>query len=118
MFSASGTAEGMITGLGVDVVEVARIRRAMKNPKFVQRILTATERGRPLTPEYVAGRWAAKEAIAKTLEPGLTWQEVEIGTEPGGKPVTAVRGRPYNGLLSITHEKSVAVAVAIAFEEP
>ncbi len=57
----------MIVGLGIDIVEVARIAEAMKNPRFIERILTPIEREFCTTPQKVAGRWAAKEAIAKAV---------------------------------------------------
>lgn len=104
----------MILGLGIDAVDVARIGRAMQNPSFVHRILTDQERLGCRTPESVAGRWAAKEAIAKALGFPLSWQDVEISNDDKGRPVASAPIEPGQKLLiSITHEKSVAVAVAI-----
>ncbi len=46
----------MIVGLGVDLVEVSRIRRALKSPRFIERILTPAEREEAYSAERVAGR--------------------------------------------------------------
>ena len=100
------------------MVEVARITHAMKNPRFVHRVLTERERVYCRTPESVAGRWAAKEAIAKAVCHDLTWQQVEITNAPGGAPEAQilVSGFATSGKklhLSISHERGHAVAVAI-----
>ncbi len=118
----------MIRGIGVDVVEIARIEQAMRSPRFVARILTPKERKNPLTPLYVAGRWAAKEAIAKAMGRSLRWHDLEILNDEQGKPRVHFlnstenrqekkRGRwcPKIGNihLAISHERGIAVAVAI-----
>lgn len=108
----------MIVGLGVDIVEVARIRRAMSRPNFVARILTERERERELTVAYVAGRWAAKEAVAKAWGSPLGWHDVEILNGPDGSPFARVLNRAHQSgsevrlTVSLSHEKGHAVAVA------
>lgn len=111
----------MIRGLGLDVVEVARIESALQNPRFAARILTPAERDRPLTPLYVAGRWAAKEAVAKAMMaaggPIPTWQQVSILNLPGGAPqVHLAESLPlpaWRWHISLSHERGLAVAVAV-----
>ena len=111
----------MIRGLGLDIVEVARIARALENPKFATRILTPSERDRPLTPLYVAGRWAAKEAVAKAIMaaggPTPSWHEVTILNSDVGAPEVQLSPRLMAlGLkwhVSISHERGVAAAVAV-----
>ncbi len=118
----------MIRGIGVDVVEVARIQQAMRSPRFISRILTPQERKASLTPLYVAGRWAAKEAIAKAIGANLRWHDVEILNDETGKPKVHFLKRSKNSSernlartpqrignihLAISHERGVAVAVAI-----
>ena len=110
----------MIERIGIDVVEVARIKRAMQNPRFVNRILTAMERENlpPLTNSRIAGRWAAKEAIAKAVSTKLTWQEVEILNDADGQPCASICSPYFNPethriLISISHEKGIAAAVAV-----
>jgi len=108
----------LIVGLGVDLIEVARIRRAMRDPRFLARILTAAERSDPMTPERVAGRWAAKEAVAKAVGVFLRWHDVEINNLPSGQPVATLvesahllEGQALH--ISISHVKGHAVAVAV-----
>ncbi|MBL8068535.1 MAG: holo-ACP synthase [Armatimonadetes bacterium] len=108
----------MIQAIGTDIVSIDRVAKAMQNPRFVQRILTERERGRALTAQYVAGRWAAKEAVKKCLPQVASWQHVEIVAEPG-QPVSATLLIPmpnpagHRIHLTISHEKDFAVAVAI-----
>ncbi len=107
----------MILGIGMDVIEVDRIVAAMKNPRFILRILTPAEIRVYRTPARIAGRWAAKEAIAKAVSIGLTWQQVEILTGPSGEPVAKVRHPDFpldtRLHLTISHERGIAAAVAI-----
>jgi holo-[acyl-carrier protein] synthase len=108
----------MIVGLGTDLVEIARIKHAMKNPRFIERILTEAEREICTTPERVAGRWAAKEAIAKAVGLHLTWQQVEILPDELGSPRAMIDSAYFDRRrlklhVSITHERTHAMAVAI-----
>lgn len=105
----------MVAGIGLDLVEVSRVAEAMSNPRFIERILTPAERDYCRTPEQVAGRWAAKEAIAKALPLKLSWQDVEILPGEDSKPVVRVSHASFEGSVwvSITHERSMAAAVAV-----
>jgi len=103
----------LILGLGVDIVEVSRIARAMKKAGFTERILRPEEMREPLTAQYVAGRWAVKEAIAKASDIPLTWQDVAVLNGPNGAPYAIVRGLPEGWLVTISHERGHAVGVAI-----
>jgi holo-[acyl-carrier protein] synthase len=108
----------VIVGLGVDVVSIARIRAAMKNPRFLERILTEQERKTLLTPERVAGRWAAKEALSKALPQLNNWHDVEVFNDESGAPYAVLSDRlslapGANLLLSISHESGYAAAVAV-----
>ncbi|MBI1756716.1 MAG: holo-ACP synthase [Fimbriimonas ginsengisoli] len=108
----------MIVGVGLDVVSVERIARAMRNPRFVRRVLTEAERRVCRTPECVAGRWAAKEAIAKALRFAMSWQDVEILPGPAGAPTARIEHPGFDQSscrvhLSITHERGHAAAVAV-----
>jgi holo-[acyl-carrier protein] synthase len=108
----------MIVGLGTDLVEIARIKHAMKNPRFVYRILTDREREICVAPHQVAGRWAAKEAIAKAVGLHLTWQQVEILPDELGVPRVLIESGHFDRRrlkihVSITHERTHAMAVAI-----
>lgn len=106
-----------VRNIGLDIVDVGRISQAMQNPRFIERILHPDERVCRLDPMHVAGRWAAKEAIAKALGTNPRWHDVIITNDHTGAPVAHVApDRLPAGnrvLLSITHERDVAAAVAI-----
>lgn len=109
----------MIERIGFDLVEVPRIARALRNPRFLPRIFTPLEIASmgEADAERVAGRWAAKEAVIKALGTPLRWHEVEITTRPNGQPEAHVRGgnmRPDQRLhVSISHERSMAGAIVV-----
>jgi len=120
----------MIFGVGIDIVEIPRIKKAMEsNSKFLEKIFTITEleylRSRNLRAEYVAGRFAAKEAVAKALGTGFRgfdFRDIEIDRTTLGKPIVILKGKAkliakkegeYNIHLSISHGQDSAVAYAI-----
>ncbi len=106
----------MIKAVGIDVVETDRIYEAMsKTPRFASRILTAKELERPVTPSYLAGRWAAKEAVAKAVGTHLTWQDVQIVEGEGGRPQVVFLNHKPSGFVhvSISHDRTIASAVAV-----
>jgi holo-[acyl-carrier protein] synthase len=123
----------MVTAVGVDIVEVARIRRLIYGygQRFLVRVLGPDElallQTRRDSAEFVAGRFAAKEALVKalgrylTVRPGLT--QLEIITEEGGQPSVRFDQSLNPALasvrtsISISHEKSYAVAMAVLSEE-
>ncbi len=118
--------------LGVDVVETSRIRKLVEQHKdhFTRLVLTAQEQqvasaeARLVT--FVAGRWAAKEAVMKALGKGIgdiNFTEIEVLRLPGGEPSVLLNGRALEyaqqkGIerwhISISHERNMAVAVAAA----
>jgi holo-[acyl-carrier protein] synthase len=108
----------MIVGIGTDLVEIARIKHAMQNPRFVYRVLTDREREICTAPHQVAGRWAAKEAIAKAVGLHLTWQQVEVIPDELGTPRVLIDSAYFDRRrlrihVSITHERTHAMAVAV-----
>ena len=74
--------------VGVDLIEIGRIRKALARPGFRERVFTEAERAycdsRPNPAQHYAGRFAAKEAIGKALGCGVhfTWREIEIAGRP------------------------------------
>jgi len=114
----------MITGIGLDLVELNRIARLdEKSAKFRNRILTKHEleryekfHGRRQI-EFLAGRFAAKEAFAKAYGTGIgracNFIDIEILSEANGKPLLYFKGQPMNGFVSITHTETVAAAQVI-----
>ncbi len=121
----------MILGLGVDLVEVGRVARVLERhgERFLKRILTPEERlfvsKRAEPAQRVAAFFAAKEACLKALGTGLrgiSWQEIEVGHKPSGKPFLVLKGRAQERFealggraihVSLSHERSHAVAVVI-----
>ena len=115
--------------VGVDMVEIPRIARALERwgERFLHKVYTEEEvaycRGR--VPE-LAARFAAKEAISKALGTGMVgirWVEMEVLGDRRGKPVVTLYGRALAraeelGLeewaVSLTHGKDSAVAVVVA----
>ena len=108
----------MILRVGIDLVEIPRIAKAMERKAFLERILTPEERLLCRTPQRVAGRWAAKEAVAKALGIQLTWHQVEILADDTRAPRAVIHSprwnpRKYRIHISITHERNMAAAVAV-----
>ena len=122
----------MIRGLGLDIVEVDRIRRAIARwgEAFLSRVLTPDERAGEscarTAAERLAGRFAAKEAVMKALglgRRGIGWQEIEITVDPLGKPGVRLTGRAAVAAdrlgvrawrLAISHTRLFAIAEALA----
>ena len=122
-----------IMGIGIDIVETDRIRRAVdKNHNFLKRIFTDAEieyfSQKALSPESIAGGFAAKEAVSKAIGTGirkLSFRDIEISRDSLGKPCVCMVGRLLdictnagidNIMVSISHSKSYAVANAIALK--
>jgi holo-[acyl-carrier protein] synthase len=122
----------MIRGIGVDIIEVDRIRRATARwgDGFLSRVFTAGERRHAgasrTSAERLAGRFAAKEAVMKALGLGwrrMAWREIEIEGDPLGRPVVRLTGRAAQvaadlgvqaWFVSISHTRDLAVAHAVA----
>ena len=119
----------MIIGIGTDIVEIERVRRAVENEHFTQRVFTETEikycesRGKGSAASYAA-RFAAKEAFFKALGTGIVTalKDVEIRNDAFGKPEIFVEGETKTltdekGVkeifLSISHSHEYATAVAV-----
>jgi holo-[acyl-carrier protein] synthase len=110
-------------GVGVDIVDIARIARALQRPRFAARCFTLLERRacraakRP--EQHFAARFAAKEALVKAVGRRLSWQEVEIRRSALGAPLVHLRRQARDLLqgasvsVSISHCDCHAAAVAI-----
>jgi holo-[acyl-carrier protein] synthase len=120
-----------LIGIGVDLVEVDRIRRTLaRTPSLVERLFTDAERAycerRRDPTERFAARFAAKEAVMKALGVGLGavgWHEVEVVRAESGRPSLALSGRAADlaaelGVvrwhLTMSHTTRVAEAIAVA----
>ncbi|MDZ4723402.1 MAG: holo-ACP synthase [candidate division Zixibacteria bacterium] len=123
----------MISAIGLDIVDSERIVRLLDRfgNKFAKRILGPIEisyySSRIDRQNYLAGRFAAKEAVIKGLGIYLkqrpAWRDIQILNDSTGRPVLQLTDALKKKLgrtqchLSIAHEKKTAVAVAIFTEE-
>ena len=112
----------MILGIGTDIIEIERIRKAIERwgNDFLKHILTdkeITHAKHYRTPwAHYAGRFAAKEAIFKAVgDPGLSWHDVMITNDKEGKPVCKHRRANFKNriLISISHSKDYATAFCV-----
>lgn len=120
----------MIVSVGIDVVLVERFSAAVtRTPLLLDRLFTPPERlnrsGHPRPPESLAARFAAKEAVAKTLGAprGLAWHDCEIVPDSGGRPWLETTGTVAEAAselgithwhLSLSHDGGVASAMVVA----
>ncbi len=112
--------------IGIDIIEIARIERAIARwgESFLHRVYTDSELSlchKKLS--SLAARFAGKEAVIKALgtqNKGIGWREIEILSEPDGKPLVHLHGKARNqanslGLdnlaISLSHSKEYAVAL-------
>jgi holo-[acyl-carrier protein] synthase len=120
-------------GVGIDVVDVARVKRLIQSGggRALERLLTDAERSYCLTQaepaRHVAVRVAAKEAAFKAFQSGgarrmIGWQEIEVQREPHGEPTLLLHGRAQQcasdlhlarALVSLSHSHNQAVAVVL-----
>lgn len=118
-------------GIGLDAVDVPRFRRVLaRRPRLAERLFTEGERtyaARRADPtERLAARFAAKEALLKSLGAGLgaaAFQDIEVVAAPSGAPRLNLRGRAAvlaesRGVvrfeLSLTHTHASAQAIVVA----
>ncbi|MFT4135436.1 holo-ACP synthase [Microbacterium sp.] len=118
----------MIVGIGVDLVDIPRFERAIvRTPALMRRLFAPAER--TLRPHSLAARYAAKEALIKALggSDGVRWTDIEVVSEPSGRPVFAlagttaavVEGRGIARLhLSLSHDAGLAIAYVVAESAP
>lgn len=122
----------MIKNIGNDIIEVSRIKKAWlrHGERFLDKIFTPKEQSYCLSkkafPErHLAGRFAAKEALAKALGTGfgpISWLDVEVVNDDSGKPLVNLSRKvvenygPLEFLISISHCNEYATAVAILLD--
>ncbi len=122
---------GSVVGVGTDVVDIARFEAILeRRPDLAARLFSAVEldyaSGLARPAPTLAGRFAVKEAVMKTLGVGLgavDWQDISVARLPGGRPELTVGGRAGrlaeergvgNWFVSISHTHTVASAVVVA----
>lgn len=126
----------MTVGLGVDIVEIERMKAVLaRTPAFARKAFTPEERAycdaRPNSAAHYAARFAAKEAVCKALGTGILahgvrMTDVEVVRDGRGKPAVALYGKAAEAArdqgvvevpLSLSYTYSVAVANAVAITE-
>lgn len=122
----------MIIGVGIDLIEINRITTLLERQgeTFIKRILTdkelpLLENKKARLPEFIAGRFAAKEAIAKALGCGIGntvgFHDIVIASDPLGRPTASLSAEAWSRIgllnahihLSITHTDQTAGAYVI-----
>ena len=123
----------MIKGIGIDIVEVKRLRdiiqrwgeRARKR-MFTSKELNYAHMRKKGEFIHLAGRFAAKEAVVKSLGQPTSFSEVEISKEKNGRPYVTLKGRTKETarergvkeiLITLSHTRTYAVAQAVALGE-
>jgi holo-[acyl-carrier protein] synthase len=122
----------MIVGLGVDLIEIERVKRAHEKhgQRFIERLFTPAEAKYCLRKKdpypSLAGRFAAKEAVIKAFSQGFggrwKWTQIEVVRDLSGKPSLKLTGileklraqrKINNMLLTIAHSKRDATATVV-----
>jgi len=122
----------MIVGIGVDIVDIRRVRGVLerRGDRFVRRVFTAAEqeycRAHRDPSPYFAARFAAKEALFKALgtgwAQGVTWLDAEVQRQESGAPRLVITGcarklADQRGTrrthVSLSHSEEAAIAVVI-----
>ena len=123
----------MIFGTGVDIIEIARIKKSMDkySGRFETRIFTQNEidycRSKADPAKHFAARFAVKEAVLKCLGTGMSngigWKDIEVENKVTGEPHIIFYGKGKEVFeqmnlktvhISISHDKEYAIAHAIA----
>lgn len=121
----------MIKAIGIDIIKIERLKRALQRwgTRLEHRIFTskemdASQKKTRLT--YLAGRFAAKEAVFKSLGTGGYWQDIEVLSEKNDRPYIVLQRKmkriaDQKGvkkiLISLSHDRNYAIAQAIAIGE-
>jgi len=122
----------MIFGIGIDIIEIERIKKSVDKfgERFLNKIFTKTELEYSLSKknkfQHLAARFAAKEAIAKALKTGWSkdfrWKDIDIYNEKSGMPRVNLLGNLKNFLgddkslkISMSHSENYVTCVAIIY---
>jgi len=122
----------MIVGSGIDIAEVPRLEHTIKRfgERFLHRVFTDGERryceSKANRGERYAARFAAKEAGMKAIgtgwNHGVTWRDIEVSRQPGGRPTLTFHGKAAefadklgakHVALSLSHTPQYAIAQVI-----
>jgi holo-[acyl-carrier protein] synthase len=118
----------MIKGIGIDIIEIDRIKEAAEKygDSFLEKIFTAREikycrNHKAVKYPELAVRFAAKEAYAKAIGTGIKgfgrnnhgihWKDIEVVNDSHGKPLLSIKGKKSNKVqVSLSHSRDYAVA--------
>jgi holo-[acyl-carrier protein] synthase len=119
----------MIQGIGVDIIEIDRIREVIDRygDSFLSRIFTETEikycRSKKISSQHFAARFAAKEAFSKALSTGwrgeFSWKDIEVSNNELGQPSITLYGKLADKiekdrvLISLSHSDNSVVAFVV-----
>ena len=113
----------MIIGIGIDIIEVARIEKAIERwgDNFLKHVFTDREieyaQGNKHPKQHFAARFAAKEAVYKAVgnDPTIHWKDIKILNDNHGKPYCELKKEGFNNkiVISLSHTQNYAVANAI-----
>ena len=114
----------MIKGVGVDIIEINRIKDAVEehgdaflNKIYTQKELSYCRSRKKLRFPELAVRFAAKEAYSKAIGTGMRgirWREIEVSNNDHGKPQISLKGKGCpNVHLSLSHSANYAVAQVV-----
>ncbi len=113
----------MIAGIGVDIVDIARVEALLSRygSRFLARVFTEAEAGYAMSSarpaERLAGRFAVKEAVMKALgtgkSHGILWRDIETVRGRGGRPAVKLYGNAAN---LAKHKGNASVHVTIAHD--
>ena len=119
----------MVEGIGVDIIEIARVRKSIETlgERFLTKVFTTREieycSGKNNRYQHFAARFAAKEAVSKALSTGwageFRWKDVEVMNDPSGQPRITLHGPLRDRLqaslvlVSMSHSHTHVVAMAV-----
>lgn len=123
----------MVKGIGIDIIEIARVRRSIETlgDRFLEKVFTPGEiaycSAKNDRHQHFAARFAAKEAVSKALSTGwageFRWKDVEVSNDPSGQPRITLHGALGKNLtscpvmVSISHSDTHVVAMVV-IEDP
>src|ERR1035437_8150999 len=123
----------MIIGIGIDIIEISRIKKSIEKygDHFLQKIFTPGEieycESKASKYQHYAARFSAKEAVAKAMSTGwnneFSWQNIEVFNESTGMPYVRLTGKLESFLsdgkelkISMSHSQDYTTCVAIIYK--
>ena len=113
-----------LIGIGVDLIEVKRIRKLGSSPRFLRKVFTADEirycSAKKNKWQHFAVRFSAKEAVWKAIgRSGVHWKDIGVVRQNNGRPQVVLEHKKFGKvtvLISLSHTADYAAASAVAFK--